>query len=159
MKEIKRFYLFENEEFRKFTLLEGRLALTGLIAISVIMLPVLVSTGTPDLFSKISLITLAISIPLLVFTFLFAQIPGNLSEALLPRRVYFIVFVIYVVFGSLGMTGATVGINLAIYHTYPLAGILFFVSAIVCILTYFFVQFIVWHLQENKEKLSGQKPE
>jgi hypothetical protein len=153
--EIKNFYLNEYEEISNFT--EGRLAYTGLIAISIIMIPVLVSNSEHNPTSQSSLLAFAISLPLLIFSFAFSRILFKIPKGLLPKPSFTFLIIISILFAAVGQLGTLVGIFLAIYNTYQIAAILFLVSAGVCYLTFYIFKDLISDSIRKQNKLHRQK--
>jgi hypothetical protein len=151
LKQIKDYFEFNNEEFRQLTLLEGRLAFTGLIALSFIIIQIWIATGTPDIPSKISLITLSISAPMLILTFMYGQIPRFLSKRYAHRGIYRFIYFSYFFFGSQSLAIALVGITFAIYHASKVAGWIFLLSSIFCTFFYLCIKVVVANsIEEHK---------
>lgn len=103
MEEIKNLYSNKYEEIINFT--EGRLAHTGLIAISIIMIPILISNGEHNSTLQSSLLAFVISLPLLIFSFVFSRIIFDLPKGLLHKPASKILIVIFVSFSTIGQLG------------------------------------------------------
>ncbi len=124
---------------------ERRLRDAGLIAISIVILQVWISSGVHDVASLISLIAFSVSLPMLVFDLLnthnslfFTKIDRYLDDAnssnyeppfkpIKTKRLYVISNVNMVT----GMIGAVIGISTAIWHASWIAGLSFLIIGII----------------------------
>ncbi len=94
------------------------LQLAGLTAISLLILQAMISIGTPDIGATISLIALALAIPALVFSTLNTLIVGTSAH----------ITWLYIFLRAIGMTGAVVGIEAALWRLSWIAGAGFLLS-------------------------------
>jgi len=117
------------EEFKKFQITVGQLVNAGLIAISLIILQDWISLGIPDPSSFVSLIAIAIAIPMLVFDLLIRQIPNR--HATNKLHFFFIRMI-----SILGAIVAGIGITAAMWHISWIIGIIFLCISIFCFIVY-----------------------
>jgi hypothetical protein len=119
------------EEFKKFEITVGQLVDAGLIAISLIILQDWISLGIPDPSSFVSLVAIAVAIPMLVLDLLIRQIPNRHAANKLHR--FFIRMI-----SILGVIGAGIGVTAAIWHASSIAGVIFLCISIFCFFVYVF---------------------
>ncbi len=117
------------EEFKKFQITVGQLVDAGLIAIGLIILQDWISLGIPDLSSFVSLIAIAVAIPMLVFDLLIRQIPHR--HAANKLHFFFIRMI-----SILGAIGAGIGVTAAMWHASSIAGVIFWCISIFCFFVY-----------------------
>ena len=113
------------EEYKRFSFIQIRTTVTGLIAINIIILPVWIATGTPDIFSKISFYAQVISLAALAFELLYAQmkeiyIDSNKTQFLAKTN------------RRIGIIFACVGLTAAIWHASWITGVIFLVFGFYC---------------------------
>jgi hypothetical protein len=120
------------EELETFFRDEPRLRDAGLIAISLIILQVWISSGTHDVPSLISLIAFAVSIPMLSFDLLLRKAPylvisGKTMTIIADMNKF------------IGIIGAIIGIVAALWHVTWVAGLIFLIIGIISCSIYFIV--------------------
>jgi hypothetical protein len=140
------------EEFNNYLKNEDTVATGGLITISIIVLTVLLTSGTPDTYSRLSLYLLVFSLPLLVTDLLIQHIPhiqvGNRIMRLLVDVLQYI-----------SARTAFFGVGLAIWHVSAKAAGVFFLSSIFCYLLFFRIaKNTKKSLELEQKKLAEQKP-
>lgn len=134
------------EEFNKYTATVDKAVYGGLIAISVIILTVWFTTGTPDVFSEVSFYLLVVSLPFLVTDFFLCQMP----HLQFSNKVYG-----FFINHTAPLTGRTAifGVGFAIMHISAIAGILFLLICYLC-----FILFMnTLHKTEKSLKLEQKK--
>jgi hypothetical protein len=117
------------EEFKKFEITVGQLVDAGLIAISLIILQDWISLGIPDPSSFVSLIAIAVAIPMLVFDLLIRRIPNRHAA----NKLHF--FYIRMI-SILGAIVAGIGIAAAMWHISWIVGVIFLCISIFCFFVY-----------------------
>jgi hypothetical protein len=141
------------EEFTKFMKIEVRLFDGGLIAIGLLILQVWISTGTPDIYSKISLYALVVSLPMIVADLVLCQMPHIQFGSKLER---FIALAIR----DLSWRGAFFGVVFAVIHASWVAGLLFIFMSSFCYVIYNRIWFSTKKsLEAEQRKLAEQKPQ
>ena len=118
------------EEFNQYTITQDNVVDGSLIAISVILLTVWFTTGTPDDSSKISFYALVVSLPMLVTDLLLTQMP----HIQFSNRVYRFIASRNTNFAT---RSAFVGIIFAIGHVSGTAAILFMIISFICYIVFF----------------------
>ncbi len=119
------------EEFKKYEITVGQLVDAGLIAISLIILQDWISLGISDPSSFVSLVAIAVAIPMLVIDLLIRQIP-NVHAA--NKFHHFFIRMI----GILGVVSAVIGVTAAMWHASSIAGVIFLCIGIFCFFVYVF---------------------
>lgn len=134
------------EEFNISQIDYFRLLRAGLIAISLIILQVWISVGIHDPASLVSLITFAVSLPILVFDLL-------LTHMLPARRFHKEVFKsLNIVKSIIGLIFACIGIAAAMWHASWIAGVTFLFISLFCFIAYISIWADIAHSVEKKEK-------
>lgn len=140
------------EEFNNYLKAEDTVVAGGLITISVIILTVLLTSGTPDVYSRLSFYLLVFSLPLLVTGLLILHIPhlqvGNkISRILVDYSEY------------ISARTAFLGVGLAICHVSEKATGIFFLSSLFCYFLFFHIlKKTKKSLELDEKKLAKQKP-
>jgi hypothetical protein len=134
------------EEFKKFMKTEVRLFDGGLIAISLLILQVWISNGTPDISSKISLYAIVVSLPMIAADLLYCQMPhiqfGSKIEHFIAVNIR-----------DLSWRGVFFGVVFAILHASFIAGLLFIFMSVICYVIYNRASFYTMKSLEAKQKI------
>lgn len=126
---------------------EGRLYTAGFIAINIIILPVWIAIGTPDLAAGISLFAISISLPMLAVDLLFRQMTSHTYG----NKYYLIVE------STIRFTGwrfTIFGLVAAIWHISWISALTFAFVGVLCYSAYF----SAWRDTRKTEKEAEQTP-
>jgi hypothetical protein len=133
------------EELLSFSKHQDRFRDAGLIAISLVILQVWISSGVHDIPSSISLIAFAVSIPMLTFDLLFAktdllltkidmlatELSSSDDDSLFSHFKSTTMIFFFNMNRIIGTIGSVIGIVAAIWHVLWIAGLLFLVIGII----------------------------
>ncbi|MGZ3643653.1 MAG: hypothetical protein ACXWOL_14230 [Ktedonobacteraceae bacterium] len=115
------------EKFSEFIDSLPKSTIVSLIAITIVILPIWIATGTPDFASQVSFFALAVALPMLVLEFVLCQLPEQFFRSKVNKA-------LRVVNQIVGTDAALIGVVAALWHGSQLAAIAFSISYVFCVI-------------------------
>jgi hypothetical protein len=139
------------EKFSEFVDSLPKSTIVSLIAITIVILPIWIATGTPDYASQISFFLLAIALPMLVLEFILCQLPEIFFRSKFNKGLHLINSVI-------GTDAALVGVTAAIWHISQTVAKGFIISSVICAFIIVRIGRSFWlSLQKDKKQIEELK--
>jgi hypothetical protein len=113
------------EKYSEFIGSLPKATIVSLIAITIVILPIWIATGTPDFASQVSFFALAVALPMLVLEFVLCQLPEQLFISKVNKA-------LRVGNQIVGTDAALIGVVAAIWHGSQIAAKAFIISYIIC---------------------------
>ncbi len=136
-----------DQNFKWLSRYEGKVYTAGFIAINIIILPVWIAIGTPDLAAIISLLAISVSLPMLAVDLLFTQMQphtySNKYYLTVERTIKFT-----------GWRFTIFGLVAAIWHISWIVALTFAFVGLICYSAYF----SAWRNMTRVEKEAEQTP-
>jgi peptidoglycan hydrolase CwlO-like protein len=139
------------EKFSEFMDSLPKSTIVSLIAITIVFLPIWISTGTPDSASQYSFFLLAIALPILILGFAVCQLPKQFFSSKANKALRMASTII-------GPSFALTGVSCAIWHVSQTVAIAFSIVCVVCMNIFAYFQLYFRHsLQKDTKKIDELK--
>ncbi len=115
------------EKFSEFVDSWPKSSVVSLIAITIVILPIWIATGTPDFASQASFFLLAIALPMLVLEFILCNFPEVFYRSKVDKALRVVVQIV-------GTDAALIGVTAAMWHVSQTIAKAFIISSVICFL-------------------------